>query len=246
VADIDINTPVTSSSTEAVIESTTQSLSSTEIISESTTESILEISTEEQTTFAPKEDDSEKSLDQSEKTTTEIPEITTILSAEESQISAEQSIEARILTEEAKTTEPTIASTKDQELTPPVPTQIDMILTTLKELKEYVSKLNLFTTSRTSESEPPASFVNFTVSRSLPITENNEEDADIDVRSIHKRSVDQKSVYIKFSNKEKGCTVGTQLYKIGDEIKTEDKCLACFCNYSPIGHCIRNEKCKST
>lgn len=187
-------------------------------------------------------------MDQSEETTTEVTEIptTSLPETEELKISTE-SVK---ITEEAKTTEPTVA--KEQELTPPVPTRIDMILTTLRNLKEYVSKLSMLQTTRTSESEPPASFVNFTVSRSLPITpitENNEDNFDegrLDVRSIRKRSVEQKSVYIKFSNKEKGCTVGTQLYRVGDEIKTDDKCLACFCNYSPIGHCIKNEKCKST
>ncbi|KAL7027781.1 hypothetical protein ACKWTF_005578 [Chironomus riparius] len=241
VTDSDITTELVSSSTEIISESTTQSLSSTEAVYESTTESINEISTEVQTTVATIGDDFEKSLDQSEDTTTEVPEIITT----ESNIPTE----AIKLTEEAKTTEPTFTSSKDQELTPPVPTKLDMLLTTLKQLQEYVSKLSMLTTTRTSESEPPASFVNFTVSRSLPITKNNEENLaedGIDVRSISKRSVDQKSVYVKFSNKEKGCTVGTQLYRIGDEIKTDDKCIACYCNYSPIGHCISNEKCKST
>ncbi|XP_070492871.1 uncharacterized protein [Chironomus tepperi] len=237
------STQSTSSSTEAVTESATESTS--KIVSESSPESIPEISEEEQTTAAAVENDSSKSLDQLDEAVTEVPEVTTSSLPEEPKTSTE----AIKVSEEAKTTEATVKIAEEQELTPPVPTQIDMILTTLKELKDYVSKLSMLQTTRTSETEPPASFVNFTVSRSLPITENNEEtsgEAGIDVRSIRKRSVEQKSVYIKFSNKEKGCTVGTQLYRIGEEIKTDDKCIACFCNYSPIGHCLRNEKCKTT
>lgn len=197
--------------------------STTEVIAESTT-------SEAQTTISAVENESEKTLDSSEEESTTASE----MSATESS--------TKIL-EEAKTTEATVSVS--QKLTAPVPTQIDMILTTLKDLKEYVKKLDQAPETKVSELEPPATFVNFTVSRSIPKSEENNsgETQDIDEGTIRKRSVDLKTYYLKHTNKEKGCKVGTQFYKVGEEITTDDTCLDCMCYYSPIGHCIRNDKC---
>jgi arginyl-tRNA synthetase len=105
-------------------------------------------------------------------------------------------------------------------------------------LKEFLSNIQLNATKATEEAEP-ASFVNYTISRSLSVLEREEEEA----KSITKRSVDLSPHYTKHSGNEKGCSFGLRQYKVGEQIKTDDECLECFCNYAPIGHCIRKEKC---
>jgi hypothetical protein len=68
---------------------------------------------------------------------------------------------------------------------------------------------------------------------------NDENAAEEETKSISKRSTD----YLKVSAKEKGCTFGTRQYKLGEVIKTGNDCIECYCSYSPIGHCIKKNKC---
>lgn len=121
---------------------------------------------------------------------------------------------------------------------PPSPTEFEQLLTTLKQ---YVERLeNTLAATKASEIDPPAIFVNYTVSRSL----NGEENED--KKSISKRSAptsESVSRYFKHANKEKGCVYGKRMYKVGEKIRTDNECLDCLCLYSPIGHCTRKKSC---
>lgn len=149
----------------------------------------------------------------------------------------------------AKTTEATVS--KDQELILPVPTAINQVITTLKNLMDYTAKLAEAPITKVNDEAPPASFVNYTVSRSLEVLEDikksvqdeTKEETDEDEKKLQKRSVDLKQFYVKNSAKEKGCSVGGSFYKPGEEIKTDNRCLECLCYYSPIGHCTKKDKC---
>ncbi|KAG5681524.1 hypothetical protein PVAND_010950 [Polypedilum vanderplanki] len=117
----------------------------------------------------------------------------------------------------------TLSTTPSSETpSPPKPTQFEVLKSTLQEI----------ISNATMEG---ASFVNYTISRSLPVTE-----LEVEVKSISKRSTE---IYTKHSIKEKGCTFGQRQYKVGEQIKTDGECLLCFCNYAPLGHCIKKEKC---
>lgn len=121
---------------------------------------------------------------------------------------------------------------------PPSPTEFEQLLTTLKQ---YVERLeNTLAATKASEIDPPATFVNYTVSRSY----NEEEDEE--TKSISKRSVptfDFLPRYFKHANKERGCSYGKRQYKLGEKIRTDNECLDCLCLYSPIGHCTKKKNC---
>lgn len=121
---------------------------------------------------------------------------------------------------------------------PPSPTEFEELLTTLKQ---YVERLeNTLAATKASEIDPPATYVNYTVSRSF----NGEEDEE--TKSISKRSaptLDYMPRYFKHAKKEKGCTYGKRQYKLGEKIRTDNECLDCLCLYSPIGHCTKKKEC---
>lgn len=123
---------------------------------------------------------------------------------------------------------------------PPSPTEFEQLLTTLKQ---YVARLeNTLAATKASEIDPPATFVNYTVTRSLNEQEKEEEET----KSISKRSTpifDFMPRYFKHVNKEKGCQYGKRQYKLGETIRTDNECLDCLCLYSPIGHCTKKKEC---
>lgn len=122
---------------------------------------------------------------------------------------------------------------------PPSPTEFEQLLTTFKQ---YVERLeNTLAATKASEVDPPATYVNYTVSRSFNENENESEET----KSISKRSADAEPRYFKHANKEKGCTYGKRQYKLGEKIRTDNECLDCLCLYSPIGHCTKKKNCEA-
>lgn len=126
---------------------------------------------------------------------------------------------------------------------PPNPTEFEALLTTLKQ---YVERLeNTLVATKASEIDPPAVFVNYTVSRS---SNEDEQEENEETKSISKRSApsfDFVPRYVKHANKEKGCSYGTRHYKVGEKIRTDNECLDCLCLYSPIGHCTKKKQCEA-
>lgn len=124
------------------------------------------------------------------------------------------------------------------------PTAFDKLLTTLKEflVEAEAAKSseapNPTTTSSTPQLEQKVEFVNFTVS------EEHDESKRVVKRSVEAADLiplhyKQKSLLIK----EKGCVFNDRHFKVGEVIKTDNSCLKCLCEYAPIGHCVRKEKC---
>jgi hypothetical protein len=109
----------------------------------------------------------------------------------------------------------------------PRPTQFEELLTTLKASNEEMS----------------ASYVNYTISRSLPVVIKDGDDSEETPKVISKRSADLIPHYFKKGSKEKGCEFDNQQYKIGEIIETDNECIECVCSYSPIGHCLKKQNC---
>lgn len=224
---------------------------------ETTVENLNESSTESITTL-PDVDGSPL------KTEAEVPKLedeTTILPELDNETTVEAEIEATtiFIEETSSTTQPTTIQTKISTkrmpklivkpsihvIPPPSPTEFELLLTTLKE---YVAKLeNSLSTKKASDIDPPPTYVNYTVSRSVmgeDIEQEVEEEDDEEVKSISKRSAPSLD-YFKRANKEKGCTYGKRHYKLGEEIRTDNECLECLCLYSPIGHCVKKKNCET-
>jgi hypothetical protein len=119
---------------------------------------------------------------------------------------------------------------------PPSPTEFEKLLTTLKE---YVAKLeSSLAAAKSAEVISPATYVNYTVSRSSSEEEVGEEGTE-ESKEISKRS----KRHLKKNSEEMECSYGKHQYKVGEKIKTDNECLDCLCLYSPIGHCIKKTKC---
>lgn len=127
---------------------------------------------------------------------------------------------------------------------PPSPTEFEKLLTTLKE---YVAKLeSSLAAAKSAEVISPATYVNYTVSRSSSEEEEEEvgEEGTEKLKVISKRSVLPFYFgHAKKNKEEMECSYGKHQYKVGEKIRTDNECLDCLCLYPPIGHCIRKKKC---
>lgn len=148
-------------------------------------------------------------------------------------------------TQESETSAPaTVVSVPEPSV---LPTEFEKLLTTLRE---FVAKVDASTSTEAPKlPEIPkldqiVEYVNYTVSAE---TEKITDEAK--PISISKRSVPEADLIPRYykqhysSNKEKGCIFNGRNFKLGEEIKTDNDCLKCQCEFAPIGHCILKEKC---
>jgi hypothetical protein len=129
-----------------------------------------------------------------------------------------------------------------QETVKTTPDELSTILATLRDI---VAKVESLTTARPEETSSTSTTTTITIS-STP--KSDEETYHVyDQRTLFKRSVDeQEDIKQKYST-VRGCTFNGGFYKIGEEITTtEDECLDCICEYSPIAHCTLKEECLLT
>ena len=130
---------------------------------------------------------------------------------------------------------------------PVAPTEFEKLLSTLRD---FVARIDQFTTTSTPQLSTPSEnvqleqsveYVNYTVSSGSEKVEA--------AKSISKRSVPDADLNPRYfkqhysSNKDKGCVFNGRNFKLGEPIKTDNDCLKCICEYAPIGHCMLKEKC---
>lgn len=182
----------------------------------------------------------------SENSATEEPEIETTTNFVEETSTTTQATTTMKSVNATQRTPKLVVKPSIHVIPPPSPTEFELLLTTLKE---YVAKLeNSLASKKASDADPPATFVNYTVSRSFIGEDNEQDDDDDEEKSISKRSAPSFDViprYLKHANKGKGCAYGKQHFKLGEQIRTDNECLECLCLYSPIGHCMKKKNCET-
>lgn len=168
------------------------------------------------------------------------------------EISPSPTIEAPSATTEALPTKSDESAEPTSPTIPKVevfPTEFDKLLTTLRD---FVARADALTSTEAPKTSPApeipqveqkVEFVNYTVS-----SEKHNEEVE-ETKTISKRSLPDADLIPRLykqhydSNKNKGCFFNGNSYKLGEAIKTENGCLKCICEYSPIGHCVLKEKC---